>query len=49
MEMSYMQVDQTLVFMVWMESYIKVSVGVGRGDTLCHAKSKVDIMAISLF
>jgi hypothetical protein len=36
--------------MVWRESYIKVSGGVGRGDTLCHAKSKVDIiMDISLF
>jgi hypothetical protein len=46
---SYMQADQTLVLMVWMESHIKVWGGVGRGDTSCHAKSKVDIMAISLF
>ena len=50
MGMSYMQVDQTLVFMVWMESHIEGQGVVGRGDTLCHAKrTKLDIMVISLF
>ena len=48
MEISCMQVDQTLVFMVQMESIIEVWAGVGRGDILCHAKSKADIMVISL-
>jgi len=46
---SHMQADQTLVLMVWMESHIEVWGVVGRGDTFCHTKSKVDIMAISLF
>ena len=46
---SYMQADQTLVLMVWMEYHIKVWGGVGRGDTFCHTKRKVDIMTISLF
>ena len=50
MGMSYMQADQTLVFMVWMEYHIEVWGVVRRGNTLCHAKSpKVDIMVISLF
>ena len=50
MEMSYMQADQALVFIVWMESHIEVWGVVRRGNTLCHAKStKVDIMVISLF
>ena len=44
-----MQAEQTLVLMVWVEPHIKVWGGVGRGDTFCHTKSKVDIMAISLF
>ena len=46
---SYIQADQTLVLMVWMESHIKVWGGVGRGDALRHLKSEVDIMASSLF
>ena len=49
MEMLYMLVDRTLIFMVWMESHIKVWGGVGRGDALCHSKSEVDIMVSSLF
>ena len=35
---SYMQADQTLVFMVWIESIIEVWGGVGKGDTFCHTK-----------
>ena len=33
MEMSYTQADQTLVYMVWMESHIEVWGGVGSGGT----------------
>ena len=38
MEMSYMQTDQTLVFMVWMESHIEVWGVVRRGNTLMPCK-----------
>ena len=40
LKMSCVQVDWTLVFMVWMESHIEVWGVVVIGDTLCHAKSK---------
>ena len=49
MEMTYMQAERTLVFMVWTESHIEVGGRIGRGDTLCHAQIKVDVMIIPLF
>jgi len=51
MNVSYMQVDQTLVFMVWMESIIEVF-GMRREEEGTHfaiQKSEVDIMVIPLF
>ena len=50
MELSYMHIDWTLVFMVLMESHIEVLDRRRKiEETLCHAKSKVDIMVVLFF
>ena len=47
--MSCVQVDWTLVFMVWMESQIEVlDMRRKRGNLVSHTKSKVDIMVFPI-